>query len=238
MFIERALAGNHLRRIVTLNPEIALAGWRHPRFGNLLHTADLVTIDGFGIACALWWNGYGRAQRLTGTDMLPILCASMEERGLAVTFLLRTDGLTMPDVLRKTIEQHWPKLRAAYGTVDPRASLDPAMVRAVNDQQPACIIMNVGGVAQEEWICRNGDAFQNARIIVGTGGAIDYLCGTVQSPPPLMRRLGLEWLWRVARQPWRFRRVLDAAVIFPLVVVAERFQRVRLPRLTVRLRTS
>ncbi|MDO8425742.1 MAG: WecB/TagA/CpsF family glycosyltransferase [bacterium] len=238
LFLGRAVAGSRTQRVVTLNPEIALAARRHSRFGNLVRTADLIPADGIGIALALWWSGQGRIHRLTGNDILPILCAYAQREKLPVAFLLRTDGLTTPDVLRAELKRRWPDLKAAIGSVDIVSTPDDALCRAVNDHQPAFLVMNVGGIAQEEWICRNADRFPSTRVVVGLGGAIDYLCGTVQSPPAVVRRFGFEWLWRLIRQPWRARRIVDAVIVFPSVVILERLRKIHIPRLAIRFRLS
>ena len=79
-----------------------------------------------------------------------------------------------------------------------------------------------GAPAQDLWIARNRERLPTVRLALGVGGVFDYLTGRVPLAPPLMRRLGLEWLYRLYRQPWRWRRML-ALPQFVLAVLGERF---------------
>lgn len=235
-FLDHAVAGSRALRVVTLNPEIAVAGARHARFGAMLRTADLLPVDGIGIAYALRLLGYGRVERLTGTAILPIMCAYAAAHGLRILFLLRAGGLTTPDVLRTTLAATWPTLQVDIATVRPGAPPSAELLRLAHAGAHAFLIMTLGGIEQESWICQYADRFDRARVILGLGGAIDYRCGTVPEPPAFTRRLGLEWCWRLLRQPWRFRRILDAVAVFPALVLLERVRSVRVPYVGLRLR--
>lgn len=59
------------------------------------------------------------------------------------------------------------------------------------------------------------------RVAVGVGGTFDYLSGRVPRAPRLFRQMGLEWLYRLFRQPWRWRRIMDAVVVFPIIVASD-----------------
>lgn len=221
MFLQRALASSRARRIVTLNPEIALAARRDPRYAAAVRTADILTIDGTGIALALRVMGYGTSERITGTNVLEDICGLAAERGSGVAFLLQRDGLTSPPLLRAALQQRWPKLRCAIATVDSAQPVDAALVAAVNDAAPTCLVMNFGHLVQEQWTVAHLDQFRSVRIVAGIGGAIDYFSGSVPAPPALVHRLGLEWAWRLVRQPWRIRRIVRAVVVFPCTVLRD-----------------
>lgn len=221
MFLQRAFASSRAHRIVTLNPEIALAARRDPRYAAAVRTADMLTIDGTGIALALRLMGYGMSERMTGTSVLEDICCLAAERGSGVAFLLRADGLTSPPLLRAALTQRWPTLRCAIAAVDPAQPVDAALVAAVNDAAPTCLIANFGHLVQEQWIVEHLDQFRSVRIAAGIGGAVDYFSGAVPRPPALVHRLGLEWAWRLVRQPWRFHRIIRAVIVFPCAVLRD-----------------
>lgn len=214
----RALAGTRTRRIVTLNPELAVFASRDRRYATVLRTADLITADGVGIALALRLLGYGAFDRLTGTDVIDAACAVAEEQGSPIAFLLRPDGLTAAPLLRSRLRDRWPELSVSIAAVDPRAPLDDAIRRAIMDAAPAFLVVGFGHPTQEQWITEYVDAFPSLRVVVGVGGAVDYLSGAIPQPPAMLRRYGLEWLWRLFRQPRRWRRIIDATAVFLAVV--------------------
>lgn len=219
MFVRRALAGTVARRIVTLNPEIALAAHRDPRYHIAIRTADCVTVDGMGIAIALRTLGYGPSARITGSDVLADLATCAHEERKTIAFLLRHDSLTAPPLLRDTLARRWPALRSVIGVVDPRQPIDPALVHAIVDAVPEMLIVNFGHLYQEQWLTASLDYFPSVRLAVGVGGAVDYLSGTMPMPPALIRSLGVEWLWRFVREPWRIPRIFRATLVFPCTVL-------------------
>lgn len=223
MFLQRAFVSSRAHRIVTLNPEIALAATRDPRYAAAVRTADILTIDGTGIALALRLMGHGIRERITGTSVLEDICGLAAERGSGVAFLLRADGLTSPLLLRAALTQRWPTLRCAIATVDPAQPVDAALVAAVNDAAPTCLIVNFGHLVQEQWTVEHLDQFRSVRIAAGIGGAVDYFSGAVPRPPRFACRLGLEWIWRLMRQPRRIRRIIRAVVVFPWAVMRDVF---------------
>jgi len=222
MFLRKSLSALTARRIVTLNPEIALAARRDARYGVAIRTADLLTVDGIGIALALRCFGDRWERRITGSDVLEDLATLAQEEGKTVAFLLRHDGLTAPPLLRLALAARWPSLRSTMAMVDPRAPMDPALARAIVDAAPDIIMVNFGHPIQERWLAENLDRFPSVRIATGIGGALDYFSGAVASPPSFVRALGIEWLWRLLRQPRRFRRIVQAVLVFPCAVLWER----------------
>ncbi|MBI4434517.1 WecB/TagA/CpsF family glycosyltransferase [Candidatus Uhrbacteria bacterium] len=224
MFLQRAASSSRVHRMVTLNPEIALAARRDPRYAATVRTADVVTIDGVGIALALRLCGGGPSERITGTHVLEDVCTLAMERESAVTFLLREDGLTSPPLLRAACSRRWPTLRCAIATVNPSLPIDASLVAAMNDAAPTYLLVNFGHPIQELWLTEHLDRFRSVRVAAGIGGAVDYLSGAAPRPPAPIHRLGLEWAWRLIRQPWRARRIARAAIVFPLMIVLDAVQ--------------
>ncbi len=221
LFLRRALTSGCAHRIVTLNPEIALAARRNPRYGAVVRTADCITLDGVGAALALRLRGEPAGERITGTDILHDLATIAVEDERTVAFLLREGGLTTATLLRNAMGARWPALKLAVGSLDPTHPMSTALAQSIADAAPSILIVNFGHPIQERWLAEHLDRFPSVRIAVGVGGALDYLTGAVPVPPLLARRLGVEWAWRLIRQPWRARRIARATITFPFAVVRD-----------------
>ena len=80
-----------------------------------------------------------------------------------------------------------------------------------------------GAPRQELWIARNLDKLTSVCVAVGIGGSFDFISGNVKRAPAVMRKFGLEWLFRLFVQPSRFKRIFNALIVFPCVVLKDRF---------------
>jgi len=88
--------------------------------------------------------------------------------------------------------------------------------------QPDCIFVALGAPRQEEWIRDNISKYPTVKIAMGVGGSFDFISGRVRRAPIIFRNIGIEWLWRLAVQPWRARRIFNAVIFFPLTVLREK----------------
>jgi len=85
------------------------------------------------------------------------------------------------------------------------------------------IFANQGAPFQEKFIYHGLANWPNARIAIGVGGTFDFLTGKIKRAPRFLRALGLEWFWRLAREPKRYKRVINAVIVFPAKFIAWRF---------------
>ena len=74
--------------------------------------------------------------------------------------------------------------------------------------------MGLGAPKQEKWIKKNLDKYPSARLIMTVGGAFDFLTGRQKRAPKILQKIGLEWIWRLLRQPWRYKRIFNATLRF------------------------
>ncbi len=81
--------------------------------------------------------------------------------------------------------------------------------------------MAYGHPAQELWIARNQPHLR-VPVAIGVGGVFDFLAGEVPRAPEWMRQAGIEWLYRLIKQPWRWRRILVAVPLFLWTAMRER----------------
>jgi N-acetylglucosaminyldiphosphoundecaprenol N-acetyl-beta-D-mannosaminyltransferase len=212
-------AARRMRHVVTLNPEMVMAARADPALRVLIAAADLVLPDGVGVAWAARRQGAGNIQRVTGVDLLAALAELAAARGWRVFLLGAAPGVA--EAAARALCARFPALLIA-GTHagDARPGDDAATSRIVRESGADLLFVAYGAPAQERWLARNRAAL-GVGASIGVGGAFDILAGRVPRAPLWLRRRGLEWAWRLAREPWRWRRML-ALPRFAMLVLAER----------------
>lgn len=222
--LEHALEQGRRVFVVTANPEFVMHARRDPRLlaSPLLGVEQLVLPDGIGLVLAARVLGVpGFPGRARGRDLVPRLASIAAQRGLSLFLLGAAEGVAARAA--ETLRAIVPGVRIA-GTYAGSADSDDDTVTRVLGARPDILLVAYGMPKQELWIARNLPRLESVRIAVGVGGALDYLAGDAPLPPAWLARAGLEWLWRLVRQPWRWRRQL-ALPLFLLLVLRERAAR-------------
>jgi N-acetylglucosaminyldiphosphoundecaprenol N-acetyl-beta-D-mannosaminyltransferase len=214
-----------LHHVVTVNPEFVIAARRQPAFARALHESALATADGVGITLAGRLLGVPVGERITGVDLVESLAELSAGNEQCRLFLLGAG----PGVANETAERlraRFPGTRIVGTFAGSSKDTGFAEIEARLDAADATVLLVAfGHPTQDLWIARHREALAAHGILVsiGVGGSFDYLSGRVPRAPRLVRRLGLEWLYRLIRQPWRWRRQL-ALPLFVLLVVRERLR--------------
>jgi N-acetylglucosaminyldiphosphoundecaprenol N-acetyl-beta-D-mannosaminyltransferase len=218
----RALRANgqavRTRHIVTLNPEMTMAARHDADLRALINRADLVLADGVGIVLAARLRGVRDLSRFTGVDLIEALA----ERAAIDAWRIFLLGacLGVADDAADRLHKRFPSLQVAGTHAGSPGTEEDAegsgRVRAANAD---IVCVAYGAPAQEWWIERNRGAL-GAAVAIGVGGAFDFLAGQVPRAPEPLRRMGLEWAYRLWREPWRWRRML-ALPRFALAAVEE-----------------
>ncbi|KKU12587.1 MAG: Glycosyl transferase, WecB/TagA/CpsF family [Parcubacteria group bacterium GW2011_GWC2_45_7] len=89
--------------------------------------------------------------------------------------------------------------------------------------------MAFGQIKQEKWIAKHLGDLRSVKIAIGVGGAFDFIAGRVRRAPLFLRLLGLEWFWRLLRQPWRLPRIYRAVIKFSYFILKAKLARVQHP---------
>jgi N-acetylglucosaminyldiphosphoundecaprenol N-acetyl-beta-D-mannosaminyltransferase len=193
-------------QVVTLNPELVMRARRDAGLAQIIRSARVVTADGAGILWALRLRGQRAPARVTGVDLAQALAQRAAASGYSI-FLLGA-GPGVAQAAADTLRRSFPALRIAGcwgGSPSPRDDAEAtARIRASGAR---LALVAYGAPAQELWIARNLPALPGV-VAVGVGGALDMLAGRIPRAPRWMRVAGLEWLFRLWRQPWRWRRML------------------------------
>jgi N-acetylglucosaminyldiphosphoundecaprenol N-acetyl-beta-D-mannosaminyltransferase len=221
-FIERAIAeGGPTRMVATVNPEFVMAARRHAAFATALGRADLSVPDGYGVVWALRRMGCPQRDRVTGTDLVPALAASCAAGGRRLFLLGARPGVAAEAAARLTAR--FPGLQVVGAEPgSPLPEDDEATVERVNQAAPEVLLVAYGHPKQELWIDRNRERLR-VPVAIGVGGAFDFIAGRVRRAPVWMRRAHLEWMWRLALEPWRARR-MAVLPVFAAAVLAGRHE--------------
>jgi N-acetylglucosaminyldiphosphoundecaprenol N-acetyl-beta-D-mannosaminyltransferase len=211
--IESFIAAGGAHQIVTVNPEFVVAAQSDLVFRQIINRAALALPDGVGLLkAARWLNQPPLSERVAGVDVVEALAALSAQHGYRLFFLSAQPGVA--DQAVQVLQVRYPGLVCvgAYAG-SPHAEEEDEIVALIQAAQPDILFVAYGAPNQDKWIARNM-ARLPASVLIGVGGAFDFISGTTQRAPRWLQQLGLEWLHRLLKQPSRWRRIWNAVPRF------------------------
>lgn len=204
--------------VVTLNPEMIMAGEADGAFGQVLKSADVVLPDGAGVVWALKRKGIA-AVRVPGIEFSEGLLAHCAQNGLAVALIGASPSVNLAVVQALKIQMSGLNVvfshHGFFGSQEEKARV----AKACAETRPWLVLVALGVPGQEFWIRQFVSFFASPCAFVGVGGSFDVWSGTKQRAHPVMRRLGLEWVYRVYKEPWRIKRLYKTLPMFVVKVL-------------------
>ncbi len=199
-------AGGGARHVCTVNPEFIMIAQGDPIFFNILNRADICVADGVGLLWASRQLGAPLPERVTGSDGVPLIARHAAQNGWRLFLLGAAEGIAerAAAVLRA---QHSQLIIAGSYGGSPAPSEEDKIVAKINASGADILLVAYGAPHQDKWIARNLPRL-DVMMAMGIGGSLDFVAGVVPRAPQWMRERGLEWLYRLLRQPWRLRRML------------------------------
>jgi N-acetylglucosaminyldiphosphoundecaprenol N-acetyl-beta-D-mannosaminyltransferase len=210
-----AVEGQSQLQIVTVNAEFVVMAQENEVFRRALQGAGIATPDGAGVVWALRRQGV-QLRRLGGSDLIWSLSEQAARCGHSVFFLGGAIGVA--EEVAQRLTDRYPGLTVA-GTASgsPRVEEEESIAGSVRASGAQILFVAYGAPAQDMWIARNRHRL-GASVAIGVGGSFDYVAGRARRAPVWMREHGLDWLWRLVMQPWRWKRML-ALPRFALLVL-------------------
>ena len=205
--VERALALTKAGQgayVVTPNPEIVMLAQKDPGYGEVLGGAALTLPDGIGVIYAAKLLKRPLQGRVPGIDFASALLGRMAGEGLKLYLLGAKPGVA--EQAAANLKEKYPGLEIC-GTHDGYFTEDGPVVDEIRASGANVVFVCLGAPKQETWMARNGKD-TGAGLLVGLGGALDVFAGTVQRAPEGWQKLGLEWLYRLIKQPSRIGRMI------------------------------
>ena len=190
--------------VVTPNPEIVMTCWENQDAMEAVQNADLVLPDGVGVVYGAKILGSPLKGKLPGIDFAAELMRRMASCGGRVYLLGAKPGVA--EMAGDRMRQQFPGL-IICGTHDGYFQDDAPIIEEINALQPDLLLVCLGAPKQELWMHRNRPVLK-VGLIAGLGGSLDVFAGTVKRAPVFFRKFGLEWFYRLVKEPWRFKRMM------------------------------
>ncbi len=212
-----------LHQICTTNPEFVMAAQTDADFRRALREADLCLPDGIGLVWASRWasprgvGGRPLPERVPGSELVYNLAGLCAQEGWRLYLLGAAPGIA--EQAAAIFQEKHPSLTIAgtyAGSPDPAEN--DAIVQRINNGRADMLFVAYGAPWQDKWIARNREALPTVRLAIGVGGALDFVTGKAIRAPRWVQKLGMEWLHRLIKEPWRWRRML-ALPQFVLAIV-------------------
>lgn len=205
--------------IVTPNPEIVYLCRKDQAAREAVKGADLVLADGVGILYGARILGRPLKTRVTGMDLSAALLSQLRDADNSLYLLGAKPGVA--EEAARRLEKDYPGLKIA-GTHDGYFQEDAPVLQAIRGSGASVVFVCLGAPRQEKWMARNRRQLPGV-LMIGLGGALDVLSGQVRRAPAGFQRLGLEWLYRLIREPRRIGRMMKLP-LFLLLVIGQRLR--------------
>lgn len=202
--IIKDIESNKKSFIVAINPEKILKARKDEKLKNLLNNATYEIPDGIGVIYASKLRKGNIKTRITGIDSMEMLCKLSEEKKYKI-FMYGAKEETIKKA-KENLEIKFPNIQIV-GTINGYEKNNDKIINAINKSKADIVFVALGSPKQEYWITENMDKV-SAKIFQGVGGSFDVFSGNIKRAPKWMQKIGLEWLYRLIKEPKRiFRQI-------------------------------
>jgi N-acetylglucosaminyldiphosphoundecaprenol N-acetyl-beta-D-mannosaminyltransferase len=204
--LQRFIRSARPHLVVTADASMHVIAGRDAEFLRIVNRADLVTPDSTGVLWAARKLGTPLAERVSGVDLAEQLCAESARRGYGVYFYGAAPGIA--EEAADTMRERYPGARivgTAHGFLSSPEE-QAALIREIQEKRPAVLLVAMGIPKQEKWIAAHLEEL-GVPVCMGVGGSFDVFSGRVNRAPEWMQRRGLEWLYRLLKNPKKYSKV-------------------------------
>jgi N-acetylglucosaminyldiphosphoundecaprenol N-acetyl-beta-D-mannosaminyltransferase len=212
--------------LVTPNPEIILEANKDEELFYILNKADISLADGFGVVIASYFKGQ-RIKRITGSNLTPLVLKRAELSNWKVLIINNKKGLSIKNDIENYLNNNYPNLKYLVLDVNRKENLNESDLQNINKFSPQIMFCTFGSPYQEKFIFFNKDKIKSLRLSLAVGGSFDFLTKRIKRAPKILQRIGLEWLYRLLKQPKRIKRIYRATFVFLSKVIKARFNHLK-----------
>ena len=205
--MEYVLSNSKGHYVFTPNSEMIMAGYRDDKLKEILNSADILTADGIGVVYASKILKNPIKERCAGYDIACNLLKKLNDEKKSL-YLFGSSEDVAQGAKENILKMH-PDINivgVANGYFDDLREKE--IICDINEKMPDVVFVCLGVPKQEKWIYENAKKL-NAKVLMGLGGSLDVFAGKVKRAPVFFQKLGIEWLYRLIKQPKRFIRMLD-----------------------------
>lgn len=209
--------------VVTLDASMCVFARADAELRRIVESADLVTPDSAGVLWACRTFGTPLDQRVSGVEIVELLCRLSPDRGYRLFFFGSAPGVA--EDAANIFRTRYPGCHIV-GTRDGFFGPDDeaAIVEQIRGARPDVVCVALGIPKQEKWISRHRDGL-GVPVLIGVGGTFDVHSGRVKRAPAWMQRLSLEWLYRLAMNPRKIGKVMTLPSFILMTLLANRQRR-------------
>jgi N-acetylglucosaminyldiphosphoundecaprenol N-acetyl-beta-D-mannosaminyltransferase len=194
------------RQICTVNPEFIMLAQKDKEFKQILDRSVLNLPDGIGVVWAAQRLGQPVRERVAGSDLVGMIADRAQTTGWRIFLLGAAEGVAEQAAIELNKRYPLTHIVGAYAG-SPRPEDEADIAAQIRSSGANVLLVAYGAPKQDKWIARNLER-TGVAVAMGIGGSLDFIVGTQQRAPRWMQRVGLEWLYRLIREPWRWRRQL------------------------------
>ena len=191
--------------VVAPNTEFIMCAQKDKEFFEILKQAKLATPDSIGVIIGAKLQKKRFKQRIPGQAYFREIIKRSNEKGISVYILGGTE-----EVIEKAIanlKKEFPNVNiVGYHEGYFKKDSEEEVIKQINDLQPNVLFVALGAPKQEKWIYKNKDILK-VDVAAGQGGTLDYEAGRIRRAPKWIQKIGMEWFWRLLRQPSRIKRM-------------------------------
>ncbi|AEM79429.1 WecB/TagA/CpsF family glycosyltransferase [Thermoanaerobacter wiegelii] len=200
------LQEDRLHIVATPNAEIVMMAQKDKEYMEILNNTDLNVPDGNGIVFASKVFKKPMPERVAGFDLMMEFIKDISSKNTKIYLLGAAPQVA--EQARVNLEKLYPRVKIVgthhgYFTQEEENKI----IEEINNKGAEVLFVALGAPKQEKWIYKNRDKLK-VKIAMGVGGSFDVIAGKVKRAPYIYRKLGLEWLYRLIKEPWRYKRMM------------------------------
>ncbi|MDP1676619.1 MAG: WecB/TagA/CpsF family glycosyltransferase [Bacteroidota bacterium] len=192
--------------VMTVNPEFIMMAQQNNEFKTVMSKASLKVPDGVGVLLAARILGKSLKERVAGVDAVYELARISHQKKLRIFFLGAAPGVAERTASLLQLENPGLEIAGTYSG-SPKVEEEDFICNLIEKSHPHILLVAYGPPKQDLWIARTRHRL-NVPLAIGVGGTFDFIAGIAKRAPKWIQNIGFEWLYRLFREPWRWRRML------------------------------